>query len=235
MNVKPTIKLEVSKACFLNDQIKVSWESKNADSVEIVHNGSISAVQLNGSLFFNATEHETISFIVSNREWSLESEEHKILVYSEDHFQLPHFINVEQIQDKINAHNQMGGFVGHKHYLYPAFIIVSIPLVVGFYSLLGFIAQPISVKLGVLLFSTIWTYSSYKFVSDVVHHTNSRNNILFCTLTMFGIVYLSSIFRIDTIKAPEVEYRLTIWVGAFLGIIYLVSINCLKRVIYGKV
>ena len=235
MAAKPTIKIEIPKACFVNDKIIVSWESENADKVEIVHNGFISAVTLNGSLAFTATESETFSFIVSNREWSLESEDHKILVYAEDHFQIPYFIHVEQIQERISAHNQMVASIRHKHYLYPAFIIVSIPLVLCFYSLLSFIGLPVLLKFGVLLFATIWAYSSYKFVRDVVHQTTSKNSILFCGLTLLGIIYISSVFKINTIQNTEIEYRLTLWVGVFLVIIYVVSINILKRIIYDKI
>ena len=236
MTVKPTIKCEIPKACFVNDKIKVFWESENADSVEIVHNGSISAVQLKGSLAFTATENETFSFIVSNREWSLELEEHKILVYAEDHFRLPRFINGKQVLDLIGHRDYGINCVCRKKYFTQAFLLVSIPVVLSFFSLLNFIANPLWAKLLVLLFSTIWSFSSYYYVRNVAHRESTIiQNVFFWFLSLLGIVYISSIFRISIIGHIEIEYRLAVWMGVFLLFIYIISAINLRRIVYGKI
>ena len=233
--VKPIIKPEIPKACFVNDKIKVSWESENADKVEIIHNDSISEVQLNGSLVFTATENETFSFIVSNREWSLESEEHKILVYAEDHFRLPNFINRKKILERISYHEKGITFVHHKHYLFPAFLIVSSPIILSFFSLMSFIGYPSGKKLCLLLFSIIWAFYSYKYVVGIVHKATTINTKLYWGLTIIGIAYISSIFRINTINSLVIEYRLSLWVGIILMIINIVSTNSLKRIVNEKI
>lgn len=236
MTVKPIIKADVPKACFVNDKIKISWESENADSVEIVHNGSISTVQLNGSLVFTATENETLSFIVSNREWSLESEEYKILVYAEDHFRLPRFITGKQILDIIGHRDYEINCVYRKKHLSHAFLLVSIPVVLTFFSLLNFIAHPLLAKSLILLFSTIWTFSSYYYVINVAHRESTIiQNVFFWLLSLLGIVYTSSIFRISIIGHIDIEYRLAVWMGVFLLFIYIISAINLRRIGYGKI
>ena len=236
MTVKPIIIADIPKVCFVNDKIRISWESVGADNVEIVHNGSISTVQLKGSLVFNAIENESFSFIVSNREWSLESEEYKILVYAEDHFRLPRFIKGKQILDIIDHRDYEINCVYRKKYYTQAFLLVSIPVVLTFFSLLNFIANPLWSKLLVLLFSTIWFFSSYYYVRNVAHRESAIiQNVFFWLLSLLGIVYISSIFRICIIGQIEIEYRLAVWVGTFLLLIYVISAINLRRIGYGKI
>ena len=237
MAERPKIASNIPKACFVNDKIKVSWMSENADTVEIVRNGSISAVSLNGTMEFNATEGEEFSFIVSNREWTLESEKQKILIYAENHFQSPRFINVGHVLDKMSFRpNYWINFIGQKHFLFPAFLMISLPVVLTFFFFLSFFEHLTWTKLLLLLFATIWTFSSCRYVKGVLHKTSTiADTILFWFLTLAGVVYISSIFRISTIQSVEIEYRLTIWIGILLISIYLISINILKRAIYDKI
>ena len=236
MTLKPNIKIDVTKVCFVGDKIKVFWESENADAVEIVHNGAISAVQLNGSLAFIATENETISFIVSNREWSLESEEYKVLVYAKDHFRLPHFINGKEVFDIIGYRDFKITFTYQKHHLFPAFVMLSTPIAMCFFSLLTLIVHPSWICGMYFSSSVIWTYYSFYYVITMLRKKSSTMvNVLFCITTLTGIAFIASLFRITTIESPEIKYRLTGWVGAFLILIYLVSINNLKRIVYGKI
>lgn len=236
MTVKPNIKIDVTKVCFVGDKIKVFWESENADAVEMVHNGAISAVQLNGYLAFTATENETFSFIVSNREWSLESEEYKVLVYVKDHFRFPHFIYGRDVFDILEYQDFKITFKHKKHHLLPAYVMLSIPLASCIFSLLSIIVHP-SWMCGIFFpFSVIWTYSSFYYIITMSRKKSSTVvNVLFCITTLTGIALIASLFRITTIESPEIRYRLTGWVCAFLIIIYLVSINNLKRIVYGKI
>ena len=234
---KPIIRSNIpAKACFVNDKLVISWESENADNVEIVHNGKISAVSLNGSLVFTATENESFSFIVSNREWSLEYDGPKILVYAEDHFRRPSFITRENVFNVIGCQDFKLTFSHQKHHIFPSAVLLSTPVALCFFSLLSMIVHPSWIKMMILSFSAIWTCFSYYYVIGVLRKKSSIIiNILFWISTFTGIAIISSFFRITTIEFPEIKYRLTGWVGAFLILIYLVSINNLKRIVYGKI